>query len=33
MKISRHLSGRDFMQALCRDWNYRVVHQEEQTGT
>jgi predicted RNA binding protein YcfA (HicA-like mRNA interferase family) len=28
MKIPRQLSGRDLVQALCRDWDYRVVHQE-----
>jgi predicted RNA binding protein YcfA (HicA-like mRNA interferase family) len=28
MKIPRHLSGRDLVQALCRNWAYRVVHQE-----
>ena len=27
MKIPRHLSGRDLVQALFRDWKYRVVHQ------
>jgi predicted RNA binding protein YcfA (HicA-like mRNA interferase family) len=28
MKIPRDVSGRDLVQALCRDWAYRVVHQE-----
>jgi predicted RNA binding protein YcfA (HicA-like mRNA interferase family) len=28
MKIPRHLSGRDLVQALCRNWDYHVVHQE-----
>lgn len=28
MKIPRDLSGHDFVQALCRDWGYRITHQE-----
>ena len=28
MKIPRDLSGSDLVKALCRDWGYRVVHQE-----
>jgi hypothetical protein len=28
MKITRDLSGNDLVRVLCRDWNYRVVHQE-----
>ena len=28
MKIPRDLSGSDLVQALCRDWGYRIVHQE-----
>lgn len=28
MKIPRDLSGHDLVQALCRKWNYRQVHQE-----
>jgi hypothetical protein len=28
MKIPRRLSGRDLVRALCRNWDYRVVHQE-----
>ena len=28
MKIPRDLSGSDLVKALCRDWTYRVVHQE-----
>jgi len=28
MKIPRDLSGHDLVQALCRDWGYRVIHQE-----
>lgn len=27
MKIPRDISGRQLVQALCRDWNYRRVHQ------
>lgn len=27
MKIPRDLSGHDLIQALCRRWGYRVVHQ------
>ena len=38
MKIPRDLSGAQLVKVLCRDWNYRVVHQEGshiilQTGT
>jgi predicted RNA binding protein YcfA (HicA-like mRNA interferase family) len=28
MKIPRDLSGQDLVQTLCRNWGYRVVHQE-----
>lgn len=28
MKIPRDLSGSDLVKMLCRDWGYRVVHQE-----
>lgn len=28
MKIPRDLSGSDLVRMLCRDWGYRVVHQE-----
>jgi predicted RNA binding protein YcfA (HicA-like mRNA interferase family) len=28
MKIPRDLSGAQLVKVLCRDWNYRVVHQE-----
>jgi len=28
MRISRDLSGMELVKALCRDWDYRVVHQE-----
>lgn len=28
MKLPRDLSGRELVVALCRDWDYRVVHQE-----
>ena len=27
MKLPRDTSGRDLVQALCRDWGYRQVHQ------
>ena len=27
MKIPRDISGRRLVQALCRDWDYRRVHQ------
>ncbi|MBM5812274.1 MAG: type II toxin-antitoxin system HicA family toxin [Gammaproteobacteria bacterium] len=27
MKLPRDLSGRHLVQALCRDWRYRLVHQ------
>ncbi|MEI6194053.1 MAG: type II toxin-antitoxin system HicA family toxin [Verrucomicrobiota bacterium] len=28
MKIPRDLSGAQLVKGLCRDWAYRVVHQE-----
>jgi predicted RNA binding protein YcfA (HicA-like mRNA interferase family) len=28
MKLPRALSGRQLVQGLCRDWGYRVVHQQ-----
>jgi predicted RNA binding protein YcfA (HicA-like mRNA interferase family) len=28
MKIPRDLSGAQLVKALCRDWNYHVIHQE-----
>jgi predicted RNA binding protein YcfA (HicA-like mRNA interferase family) len=28
VKIPRDLSGDELVKALCRDWSYRVVHQE-----
>jgi predicted RNA binding protein YcfA (HicA-like mRNA interferase family) len=28
MKIPRDLSGRELVEALCRSWGYRVIHQE-----
>jgi predicted RNA binding protein YcfA (HicA-like mRNA interferase family) len=28
MKIPRDLSGARLVKVLCRDWNYRVIHQE-----
>ena len=28
MKIPRDLSGDELVQALCRNWNYRIIHQE-----
>lgn len=28
MKLPRDLSGRQVVQTLCRDWAYRVVHQQ-----
>ena len=28
MKIPRDLSGAQLVNVLCRDWNYRVIHQE-----
>lgn len=27
MKLPRDLAGQDLVQALCRDWDYRRVHQ------
>ena len=27
MKLPRDVSGRDLVKVLCRDWNYRQVHQ------
>lgn len=28
MKIPRDLSGEELVKKLCRDWGYRIVHQE-----
>jgi len=28
MKVPRDLSGAQLVKVLCRDWNYRVMHQE-----
>jgi predicted RNA binding protein YcfA (HicA-like mRNA interferase family) len=28
VKIPRDLAGSDLVKALCRDWSYRLVHQE-----
>ena len=28
MKVPRDLSGAQLVRVLCRDWQYRVVHQE-----
>jgi predicted RNA binding protein YcfA (HicA-like mRNA interferase family) len=28
MKIPRDLSGAQLVKVLCRDWDYRVIHQE-----
>ena len=28
MKIPRDLSGRELAKALCKNWDYRQVHQE-----
>lgn len=28
MKMPRDLNGEELIQALCRHWSYRVVHQE-----
>ncbi len=28
MKLPRDLKGSDLAKALCRDWGYRIVHQE-----
>jgi predicted RNA binding protein YcfA (HicA-like mRNA interferase family) len=28
MKLPRDLHGRALVKILCRDWDYRVVHQE-----
>ncbi len=28
MKIPRDLSGQELVQALCRHWDYRIIHQE-----
>lgn len=28
MKIPRDLSGHELVQALCRNWGYRITHQE-----
>lgn len=27
MKLPRDLSGRELVQRLCRNWDYRIVHQ------
>ena len=27
MKLPRDLSGEELVRVLCRDWDYRVVHQ------
>jgi hypothetical protein len=32
MKIPRDLSGAQLVKVLCRDWGYRVVHQEGATS-
>ena len=28
MKLPRDLSGNDLADLLCRDWGYRIIHQE-----
>lgn len=28
MKLPRNLSGDELVKALCRNWSYRIVHQE-----
>ena len=28
MKVPRDLSGAELIKVLCRDWDYRTVHQE-----
>jgi len=28
MKLPRDLSGQELVDALCRNWEYRVVHQK-----
>jgi predicted RNA binding protein YcfA (HicA-like mRNA interferase family) len=28
MKIPRDLNGKELSDALCRDWGYRIIHQE-----
>jgi predicted RNA binding protein YcfA (HicA-like mRNA interferase family) len=28
MKLPRDLAGRALVKTLCRDWGYRIVHQE-----
>jgi predicted RNA binding protein YcfA (HicA-like mRNA interferase family) len=28
MKLPRNAKGGDLVKALCRDWDYRIVHQE-----
>jgi predicted RNA binding protein YcfA (HicA-like mRNA interferase family) len=38
MKVPRDLSGAQLIKVLCRDWEYRTIHQEGshvilQTGT
>ena len=28
MKLPRSLGGKDLADLLCRDWDYRLIHQE-----
>ena len=28
MKLRRDLSGEDLVRLLCRDWDYRIIHQQ-----
>jgi len=28
MRLPRDLGGRQLVQCLCRDWGYRVIHQQ-----
>jgi predicted RNA binding protein YcfA (HicA-like mRNA interferase family) len=28
MKLRRDLSGEDLAHLLCRDWDYRIIHQQ-----
>ena len=28
MKLPRDISGQDLVNALCKDWGYRIVHRE-----
>jgi hypothetical protein len=28
MKLPRNLSGAQLIKVLCRDWDYRTLHQE-----